>query len=221
MDQALSPAFAPFTFALALMVGIMGLELAATLLGLSFHGADAGIDTPELHAFDLTSDTTPDLQGLLAASADLDNAVEPDALPGRVPVMIRAATLLLSFGVTGFLLQSLAGPLPLLWAVPAAAIAALAFTRSFARHFARLIPSLETTATTAQFMGGLRGTVTQGIARHGAPAEVRVHDRHGNLHYLRCEPFRAADILPEGTEVLTLRERTGPGQWTLRILPLT
>lgn len=46
MDQAFSPAFAPFTFALALMVGIMVLELAATLLGLYLHGADADIDSP-------------------------------------------------------------------------------------------------------------------------------------------------------------------------------
>jgi hypothetical protein len=96
---------------------------------------------------------------------------------------------------------------------------AVAFTRLFGSALAGLLPQIETTATSAQFMGGLRGIVTQGTARQGAPAEVRLRDRHGNTHHMRCEPFRDTDVIEQGTEVLLLRKRT-PGGWTLQIVPL-
>jgi hypothetical protein len=115
---------------------------------------------------------------------------------------------------------SVGPPLSPCVAVPIALFGALKFARGFSASFARLIPRYETTATKAQFMGGLRGVVSQGIARQGAAAEVRVRDRHGNLHHLRCEPFRATDIIPEGTEVLTLRTRLGPDHWGLRVVPV-
>lgn len=59
-------------------------------------------------------------------------------------------------------------------------------------------------------MGGLRGTVTQGTARAGSAAEVRLRDRHGNLHFMRCEPFHDADIIPEGAESSPSGAQTGP-----------
>lgn len=120
---------------------------------------------PDRDAIDLTADATLDVPGLLAAGAVLNRTLELAALQGRVQVMIRLAALLVSFSVASHLLQSTVGPLPQLWAIPPAAIIALASARSFARHFARLIVSLETTATSVKFMGGLCGTVTQGTAR--------------------------------------------------------
>ncbi|MFT6650163.1 MAG: hypothetical protein ACJARR_004164, partial [Pseudophaeobacter arcticus] len=46
-DYLFDPGFLPFTFALALLFGLAGLELAALLIGASFLGggeADAGLD---------------------------------------------------------------------------------------------------------------------------------------------------------------------------------
>ncbi|MGV8986545.1 MAG: OB-fold-containig protein [Cypionkella sp.] len=239
MDHMLSQAYAPFTFALGLMLALLALEVAALLLGLSLHGGEADLDiSPEVEAlqasFDLAPDADPDLTTLLEASAALHNTeIAPPAAGALdllglrgVPLMIWIASVLLSFGLGGYLLQGLAsallgGPLPVLAAIPVAAVAALAFSRGFAKVFARLVPRMETTATTAQFMGGLRGVVSQGTARKGFAAEVRLHDRHGNLHFLRAEPYNLDDVIPEGTEVLTLRERLGPDRWGLRILPLS
>ncbi|MEO8241288.1 MAG: OB-fold-containig protein [bacterium] len=238
MDQALSPEFAPFTFALGLMVAILGVELLALMLGMSLHGGDGDLDLSTdlaaLHAnFDLAPDASPDVGTLLEISDSLDTA--PEAAPdagfltilglGRVPLMIWLASMLFSFGLAGLVIQgvvaSIAAPLPALVAVPIALAAALGFSRAFSGAFARLIPSLETSATSTQFLGGLRGVVSQGTARAGSAAEVRLHDRHGNLHFLRCEPFHSADIIAEGTEVLTLRERLGPNQWRLKILRIS
>lgn len=234
MDQILSVAYVPFTFALALMAALLGLEIVTMLLGFSLQGHDADLDiSPEIAElqahFDLNADASPDLTHLLETSDSLQTheAAEVDrgfaALIGlqNMPLMIWLAALLFSFGTAGFMVQKLTGGLPIWLAVALAAMAALAFTRTFARGFARLVPKFETTATSVQFMGGLRGVVTQGTARVGAAAEVKLRDRHGNLHFVRCEPFSVEDQIVEGTEVLTLRKRLGPDRWSLTILSVS
>lgn len=235
MDQALSAAYAPFTFALGLMAALLLLESVFVLLGVSLHGHDLDTEIPgevaALHAqFDLAHGATPDVPHLLEASAAL-NQVEPSAPETGfmaaiglhdMPLMIWLAAMLFSFGLGGYLFQALtASALPTSLVALLAAAAGLIFTRQFAKVFGRFVPRLETSATSAQFMGGLRGVVTQGTARAGSAAEVRLRDRHGNIHYMRCEPFSPSDEIGEGTEVLTLRERLGPDRWSLRILPLS
>lgn len=233
----LSPALAPFSLALALLLALFVLELIALMVGGSLFGAaDSDLDlAPELAALDSSFDVDPgdipDLAALTEASDALSVSAPAAPSPGvlglgQAPFMVWFAAVLLGFGVVGFGVQSLTSSLlettlPAWLAVGAAAVAGLGFARSFAGAFARLLPTVETSATSTQFMGGLRGVVSQGTARHGTPAEVRLRDRHGNLHYLRCEPLRADDVIPEGTDVLTLRERDGQGGWRLRILPVS
>lgn len=229
MDQMLSPSFAPFTVALGLMLSLLLLELALSLLGLSFSRAGSSPHLADLLAsFDLTPRTPVDIPALLKASAALDLATGAKTGwlarigPGEVPLLIWLAAILFSFGLGGGFLQLMAlsfGPALSPWvAVPIALFGAVKFGPGFAHTFARLIPRHATTATSGQSMGGLRGTVTQGTARKGHPAEVRLRDRHGTLHHLRCEPFRARDMIPEGTQVLTLRQPAGRNQWHLRIV---
>lgn len=239
MDQFLSDAYAPFTLALAVMVALLLLEVAALMLGLSLHGQDTDIDistdvlTLQAH-FDLAPETIPDVSQLLDASDALHAVETAPALDSasqgfaaqigleNVPLMIWLAAMMFSFGTGGYLIQMLTGAaLPIALAVALAFGGAIVFTRKFARGFARAVPRIETSATSAQFMGGLRGLVTQGTARVGAAAEVKLHDRHGNVHFIRCEPYSATDQIPEGTEVLTVRKRLGPNQWNLTILPIS
>jgi hypothetical protein len=234
--------FVPFTLALALLLAFLVLELLALLLGGSLLGAgdsDFEID-PAYEAlagsFDLETGAAPDLDAMASASEAMQEmSASPAGVPagglsgllglGHTTFMIWFASLLLGFGLGGFILQSAAtalsgAALPVVLAAGAALFAGLAFARAFARRFARLLPQVETTATSAQFMGGLRGVVSQGIARAGSPAEVRLRDRHGNIHYVRCEPFLAEEVIAEGTSVLTVRRRLGPGSWGLCILAL-
>jgi hypothetical protein len=230
-----SPPFVPFALALGLLAGLFLLELVVLVLGGSLfggEGVDADVD-PGLEAFDLEPGDIPDLQAMIAA-ADSEQAVPETAEPsglagllglGATPFMIWLAALLLGFGVSGLVLQSVAdavagAPLTPGLAVLATLPLGLGFARRFARSFARVLPKLETTATSVQFMGGLRGRVTQGVARQGSPAEVRLTDRHGNTHYLRCEPLLTDAVITEGSDVLTVRLRTAPQSWALRILAL-
>lgn len=231
----LSGAYLPFSLSLGLLLGLLVLEIAALVLGGSlFAGGDAMPDAVPDPAFDLPTDAEPDMSALMAASEAADAA--PDGATtggtalsvlglGRVPFAVWLASLLLGFGLGGLLVQAIAEALSggtlagWLAALPAAALG-LATARGVSGILGGLVKQNETTATGPQFLGGLRGVVTQGTARRDHPAEVRLRDRHGNIHYQRCEPFRDSDVIPEGTEVLTLRERRPGGGWGLRIVAI-
>lgn len=226
----LSGPFLPFSLALSLLIGLLALELVALALGASLFGTDGALpDVAPDPAFDLPAGAEPDLTALVAASEAMGSAPAPEtggtamALLGlgRVPFAIWLAALLLGFGVGGMAIQTATGAALPGWlaALPAAAMG-LGAARFVAATLSNLVRQNETTATGPQFLGGLRGLVTQGTARRGSPAEVRLRDRHGNIHYQRCEPWRDGDVIPEGTDVITLRERRPGGGWGLRILPI-
>ncbi len=237
MSLLFSPAFVPFSLALGLLAALFLLELVALILGASLIGADQGPDLdPGIDAgaaFDVEPGELPDIGSLVAAADSAGIAPEaagPGGLMGLLglgatPFMIWFAALLLGFGASGILVQSLAGALVSAPLAPGLAVLialplGLGFAKRFARGFARLLPKIETTATSVQFMGGLRGRVTQGVARQGSAAEVRLTDRHGNTHYLRCEPLLPGVEIAEGRDVLTVRLRTAPDRWALRIIAI-
>jgi hypothetical protein len=232
LPALLSGPYLPFSLALGLLFGLLALEIVALVLGTSLFAADDA--SPELSvdpAFDLPAGVEPDIAALVAASevAGSDLVAESPSTGtamsllglGRVPFAIWLAALLLGFGVSGMALQALTGgALPgWLTALPAGGLG-LFTARGVAGALGGIVRQTETTATGPQFLGGLRGLVTQGTARRGSPAEVRLRDRHGNIHYQRCEPWRDSDVIMEGTEVITLRHRRPEGGWGLRILPM-
>ncbi|UWS81939.1 YqiJ family protein (plasmid) [Phaeobacter sp. G2] len=228
------PGFLPFTFALALLFGLAGLELAALLIGASFLGsgeAEAGLDGADGPELGDMGDVAGDLSLDTDALGDLDLAdidgvdLAEDTLPvdasggvgswlglGKMPMLIWLAVLLLGFGLSGIGLQlgvkSLLSATLSAWlvAIPAGAFG-LWFARSFGAVFARVLPQTETEALSDRSLGRRRGVITQGTAATGRAAEVRVMDRYGNAHYLRAEPFAKGEEITQGTEVLVIRDR--------------
>ncbi|MGR3514918.1 MAG: OB-fold-containig protein [Paracoccaceae bacterium] len=240
-DLYLTGPFVPFTLALALLFGLLALEiilglLGGTLLGL---GADADadfdldveVDLPDVGDLDIDfGDADPHLFDFAEpeVDADLPEAEVAPAGPaawlgiGKMPVLIWIAALLLGFGASGFALQSVfnsvfsfALPAPIA-AIPAA-LAGIWFAKTFGAGFARALPKTETTAMSERHLGRRTGMVTQGVAKRGRPSEVKVKDRHGNTHYLRGEPLKDEDEIPAGTQVLVLRHRYEEGY---RLVPL-
>ncbi|WP_323768075.1 OB-fold-containig protein [Antarctobacter sp.] len=244
-ELLMSDGMFPFTLALALLFGLLILEvvfglLGGTLLGagadgVDIDGPDLDVDMPDLGdlGIDLGLDGTDiDIGDLELAEPDLDgpdlDGDIPDGAPdgadsiaawlgfGKMPALIWLAAILLSFGLSGLVIQTVAtnilgGPLPAwLPALPAAA-AAIWFARQFGTLFARLLPKMETEALSERHLGRRAGVVTQGTAARGRPAEVRVTDRYGNMHYLRAEPLRDDVTIPQGTEVMVLRHRYETG----------
>ena len=224
-DLLLDPAAAPFTFALALLLGLLALEVVAALAG----GTVLGIGTDTETGLDIGGELDADLD--MDADLDLESGGPPEAPGGlaallglgQAPFMVWLAVLLAGFGLSGLALQAVAGtvtgaPLPApLAAIPAAA-AGLLIARRASAAFARLLPRTETTALEARQLGRTRGVVTQGTATRGRPAEVRITDRHGNVHYLRAEPAHDGDAIPQGTEVLVRRDPRTQG---FRLVPLS
>lgn len=209
IEFMLSPDVALFTFSIGILIGLMTLELVASLLG----GSVLSLDT----------DTDLDLEADVDADAELDGAggVLGWLGLGRMPVMIWIAAVLTGLGISGLMVQAAAftvigTTLPVGWVGPVAVAAGLWFARSFGAVFAAVLPKTETTATSERFLGGRQGVVTQGTARRGSPAEVRVRDRHGNTHYLRAEPFEDDDALSQGTDVYVVRTKTG----AFRLIPI-
>ena len=223
----------PFTLSLALVFGLLLLEVIFLLFGWSLLSADSdGIDT-ELTDIDIGVDGVE----LDAPDVDIDAEISGSDAPGleippptlsswlglgKVPIAIWIATLLTGFGLSGFVLQSILNgifgfTMPAMMAIPLAVVPALAFVRICTQALSRIIPKTETTAISRRSMGSQHGVISQGTARRGKPAEVRLKDRHGNTHYLRAEPFEDTAVLPQGTEVYVLRRRDG----TFRAMEIT
>ena len=185
LEIVTSPANLPFSAALAVMM-LIGV---AEAIGL---GASAA------HV-DLGTDASPDVPDLLAWLG-----------VGRVPLLILLVVFLTVFGLLGLTIQQLAtgvggGPLSLWIAVPAAIVGALPLTGIGSRALARVIPRDETTAVSLDSLVGKRGSITIGTARRGSPAQARVRDAFGQVHYVMVEPQNEECPIGQGETVLLIR----------------
>jgi membrane protein implicated in regulation of membrane protease activity len=177
-----APASLPFSVALLIMLMIGAVE--ALGLGASAVHLDVHADV----------DGGGDLLGWLGI--------------GRVPLLMLLVVFLALFGLAGLAIQQFVGPLSLWIAVPAAVGAALPLTGLGARGLARIMPGDETTAVGLDDLVGRRGTITIGTARRGSPAQARVADVHGQVHYVMVEPYDDDHSIGQG-ETVRLDRRDG------------
>ncbi|WP_412555353.1 YqiJ family protein [Shimia sp. MIT1388] len=210
----------PFSIALAVVLGLFLLEIVTALLGGSILGM--GTDAPDIDA-DLDFDFSAEIEAGVDMADGFDGADIPEAegtnaglftwLGARdVPVLIWLVSFLTMFGLFGLILQAVASnlmgaQLATVLAVVIVTIPALAVTRVIANWVALLMPKTETTALRARHLGGYHGIITQGTASRGKPAEVKIKDRHGNVHYLRVEPLNDDDRFEKGADVTLIRKR--------------
>ena len=155
--------------------------------------------------------------GLGAGAAHLHVGADPDGGDllgwlgvGEVPLLIVLVVLLALFGLIGFAGQQLAAallgaPVSPWIAGPAALAAALPLPGTSARALARILPRDETTAVSLDSLVGKRATITIGTARRGSPAQARVRDVHGQVHYVMVEPHEEEHPIGEGQEILLAR----------------
>lgn len=214
-----SPNTLPFSVALAVVLGLFLLEVLSALVGGSILGV--GTDAPDVDV-ELDFDLSAEIDAGIDLADGLDGAEAPEAMTSGgvftwigardVPFLIWLVSFLTMFGLFGLILQSVSnGWLGTeLYSLIAAAIVfipALSVTRVIANWVALLMPKTETTALRARHLGGCNGTITQGSASRGKPAEVKIKDRHNNIHYLRVEPLMEEDVFPEGSDVTLIRKR--------------
>lgn len=133
---------------------------------------------------------------------------------GKLPALVVIILFTASFGLIGFagqevLRRTLGFALdPWVASIPAAIAAAFA-TRHLGLGLARIMPKEETEAVSTKAFVGRVATVFRGIARVGHPAEAKLVDIHGKTHYLLIEPDAGEVDMPEGSEVVIIRQE-GP-----------
>lgn len=186
MDPFTGAGTYPFAIAAMILVGLVGVELVAILVGFS---VSTLLDDGLPHHGD---------HGPLGAWMSWLNA-------GGVPLLVLIMIWLATFAIAGFAIQAVAGglfdTLPALVASVGAVACAVPATRTLSRWTARIIPREETSAVSQADFVGLTGTVALGPLDQGKAGRVRVRDRHGNIHVLRA---RAADghVIAQGAHVL-------------------
>ncbi len=216
LDTFLSPAAFPFAIALSVTAGLFLLEILSSFMGATILGL--GGETPDIDVdadFDLSADI--DMADLDAPVDGLDGPTGPSAVLGwigarDVPFLIWLVSFLTMFGLFGLMIQSLAltligTPLYTLLAVVIAVVPAIGITRIIANWVALIMPKTETSAMRTRYLGGHNGTITQGTAMRGKPAEAKIKDRYGNMHYLRVEPLDDDGVFPQGSDVTLIRKR--------------
>ncbi len=203
-DALLTPALAPFTVALGVMLLIALAEAVGTLLGVS----PAGLVDQLMPDADVDADMPVDggVHGVAAGGGWLSGLLGWLCV-GRVPLLVLLVALLTSFGLAGFVVQSLVrsltgGHLPALLAVVPAVMLALPPTRWLALGLSRMMPKEETDAVSTRTFIGRVATITRGVASPGMPAEARLRDATGHTHYVLVEPDEADDRFEQGVEVL-------------------
>jgi hypothetical protein len=204
-----APGSGPFTAALLLMFGLALVEVVALVAGLSVHEA---ID-------DLVISS-----GGLEAAGDGVSAAEATSLVGRVlawfyfgrvPALVILIVFLTTFGLAGLVLQgflrdAFGVALPSLVAVPLVAVASLPAVRWISGGLARVLPRDETSAVDPwTFIGATAEVVGPGRATIGVPAQARLVDPFGTVHYLLVEPTEADAAFELGARVRLAYEAQG------------
>ncbi|MBS0660270.1 MAG: DUF1449 family protein [Verrucomicrobia bacterium] len=200
LDFLSEAGFLPFAVALALLLLIALLELIGLIIGHGLsHLADSWL--PDLHL----GDGLHGLSGFDKVLAWL--------YVGKFPAVALLAVFLASFGLGGVILQEgfrawLGHPVSAWLAAAIMAGPALYLVHTVGRIGGRMVSRSESLAVSADSLVGRRATIALGTARRGRPAQAKVRDEHGKMHYVMLEPSSDETAFVQGTEV-TLVERRG------------
>ncbi len=214
----------PFTVSIVMMLAIAALEGVTSLFGAGLsHIVDSLIPNTEVD-FDVDVDADFDVEvDFNGPDVDAD-AVEAggSALTnilgwlsvGKVPFLVLLVIFLTVFGMTGLALQgavqTVTGTLLPGWLAAAPAlIVTLPAVRIGGRGLAKIIPKDESSAVSRTTFVGRTATITLGTAARGAPAQAKLHDEHGQAHYIMVEPDIAGESFQAGENVLLVARRGG------------
>lgn len=207
LETLLSPTHVPFTVALGVMLLIAITEAMGTLFGISPAGLldqllpDADLD------IDIDADADVDAGGGTGQPQGFLSHLLGWLCVGRVPILVLLVAFLTAFGLAGFLLQGTVNAVlgfymsPLLAGVGTLFLAAPP-TRWLALGLSRIMPKEESDAVSSKTFIGKIAVITRGVARRDVPAEAKLRDAHGQMHYVLVEPDDDESEFEQGTEVL-------------------
>lgn len=224
IEFLLNEANRPFAISIGIMLGLALLEFALALGGLGLMGMLDNL-VPEGWEVDMSADVDADIDLDVGVDADLDAGIETeiDSDPsagatvlqtvlgffgvGRVPLLVVLVAFLTCFGLAGYATQAIAHGVTgfyvpaVLASIPAAIVGSF-LTRHLAILLGRVIPDVETEAVESASFVGRTAVVTLGEAHAGAPAEAKLRDHNGQVHYLLIEPDQQDVVFRQGDQVL-------------------
>lgn len=187
------------------MLGILGLEVLSLLAGLGlsevidnlFDATDVGLDT--------------DIDG----DAEIENSFISKYIAWikvkNVPMLILLIVFLAAFSITGFVGQSfLVRIFDLVLPKWVAILGAIAIGFPIYKWTSGLLGEKifkeETSALSEKTFIGQIAEINTGTARVGLPAEAKLKDHFGQLHYFLVEPEDENETFEQGTEVQLIRK---------------
>ena len=206
------PALMPFSIALLIMAFLAALELIGLLFGTGFSGLFDGL-SPDID-LDLDMDIDADLDGPdvpdLADAGPITQFLSWLSV-GKVPILVLLVAFLTIFGLIGLVGQNLVKGATGTYLHGAIAsgltlAAALPVTRHLGLGIARIMPKEETDAVSRNTFVGKVATIIRGEAKFGQPAEAKLKDNVGTVHYILVEPDNAHDAFVQGDEVILVEQ---------------
>ena len=203
IDFALSPENMPFTIAIAMMLGITVLEAMDLFIG-------AGIS-------DLLESMLPDMDMDLDLEGDLVSGESSGFVKalgwlrfGEVPMLV-LILFLTAFGLMGlgvqYLSKIMTGTLMhgMVVSIPVFLVS-LPAVRLLGGIAAKIIPKDETDAVSERSFIGRTATIVLGTARAGSPAQAKLTDKNGTVHYVMVEPDVTGGQFETGDSVLLVSQ---------------
>ncbi len=134
----------------------------------------------------------------------------------RLPLMIWLVIFLVSFSITGYVINYTSinlfqWILPSAIALPVVACMALFIASIAGRKVAKLLPKNESSAISQDSFAGNIAYITTGTARVGSPAEASFTDQFKQKHYLMVEPIDSTQEFAQGHKVVLVQK--GPRCW--------
>lgn len=198
-DFLIAQANVPFSIALVIVVMLGVFEIIAMIAGLSIFNA---------------------LENALSLDADVDTSVSVTGITGllgwlclnRLPLLIWLVLALSSFAIAGYVLNFISlqisgALLPQLISVPLALVLTCLSSHFVGNGIANLLPKNETSAVSVDALSGCVGTITQGRAVKGMPAEAMVRDAFGQKHYVLVEPEEVGIEFIRGANLVLLAHK--------------
>ena len=136
-----------------------------------------------------------------------------------MPLLIWFIIFLTIFGLFGLLLQTIAhlftGAYWSAWLLaPASFFLCMPLVRFTAKVTSRILPQDETTAIFSEELVGRTAVIVIGIAKPHSPAQAKVKDQFGQIHYILVEPEQE-DAFKQGQQVV-LTQKTKIGFQAIR-----
>lgn len=210
-DFLLLPQNQVFAIALALMVGIALVEIVGMLFGLAISQVvDQFIPDFDVDV-DVDLDADADLDADLSAGGTSLAHILSWLNVGKVPVLILFVIFLTAFGLAGLFVQRLVAGgtgylLPTAIAILPAVFVGIFTVRVGGKAVARIMPKEETSAVSEKTFIGRTATLVLGEASRDNPAQAKLEDAFKQSHYILVEPDNADETLPEGADVLIVRQ---------------